>query len=186
MKSCPRCNRIYSEDDLNFCLDDGELLQHYADEQPTRPLNHAEPPPTVVLDPTRVTNPIGWEAGRNVGQPTAGPVGQWQGHQGAYPQTQYQSYPITMSPNQTLAIISLVLGSCALVLGWCCSNGLLTGPAAIIVGVIALIQIKNHPQLYGGKGLAYGGIATGGLFIGFYLLFILIYGLAAIGGALSH
>lgn len=183
MKRCPRCNRVYSEDDLNFCLDDGELLQQYSDEQPTRPLNQGEPPPTVVLDPTRVTNPIGWDAGQNVG----GPVAQWQGNQpGGYPQTQFTGYPMMRSPSQTLAVVSLVLGSCSLVLGWCCSNGLLTGPAAIIVGIIALVQIKNHPHLYGGKGLAYGGIATGGVFLLFYLLFILIYGLAAIGGALSR
>lgn len=182
MKRCPRCNRIYSEDDLNFCLDDGELLQQYWDEQPTRPLSASDPPPTVVLDPPRVTNPIGWDAGQHIG----GPVGQWQGQPGAYPQTQYQAYGMVRSPSQTLAIISLVLGSASLVLGWCCSNGLLTGPAAIVIGVIALIQIKNNPQSYGGKGLAYGGIATGGLFFMLYLLFILIYGLAAIGGALGQ
>lgn len=182
MKRCPRCNRVYSEDDLNFCLDDGELLQQYSDEQPTRPLSHDDPPPTVVLDPTRVTNPIGWDAGQQIG----GPVGQWQGHPGNYPQTQFTSYHMTGSPSQTLAVISLVVGASSLILGWCCSNGLLTGPAAIIIGIIALIQIKNNPQLYGGKGLAIGGIVTGGLFVLFYMFFILIYGLAAIGGALGN
>src|SRR5437763_9081724 len=112
MKSCPRCNRIYSEDDMNFCLDDGEVLHYYADEQPTRPLTSSDPPPTVVLDPTRVTNPIGWDAGTPIGQQQS--VGQWQGHQGAVPQTQFQSYPMTTSPNQTLAIVCLVLGACSL------------------------------------------------------------------------
>jgi hypothetical protein len=90
------------------------------------------------------------------------------------------------SPSQTLALVSLIIGACSLVLGWCCSNGLVTGPAAIIVGVIALVQIKNHPHLYGGKGLAWGGIAMGGFFVVLYLFFILIYGLAAIGGALGR
>ena len=63
MKSCPRCNRIYSEEDLNFCLDDGEVLHYYADEQPTRPLKSSDPPPTVMMDPPPVTNPIGWHGG---------------------------------------------------------------------------------------------------------------------------
>src|SRR6478672_13579493 len=177
MKSCPRCNRIYSEDDLNFCLDDGEVLQRYADEEPTRPLSGAMPPPTVVLDPTRVTNPIGWEPGKNIGQQS---VGQWQGQQGAYPQTQFQSYPMMSSPNQTLAVISLVVGACSLTLGWCCSSGLLLAPASIIVGIVALVQIKGNPQLYGGKGLAIGGIAAGSLYIAIYLFLVLIYGVATL------
>lgn len=185
MKSCPRCNRVYQEDELNFCLEDGELLQQYSDEQPTRPLADAMPPPTIIVDPSRVTNPIGWAPGQNVGQPTGGPVGQWQGDQAAYPQTQYQPYQITR-PSQTLAIVSLALGACSLTLGWCCSSGVVMAPASIIVGIIALSQIKNDPETDGGKGLAYAGIATGGLFLTCYLLFVLIYGLAAIGGALSH
>jgi|SRR3954469_19361601 hypothetical protein len=178
MKRCPRCNRIYSDSDLNFCLDDGELLQHYNEEEPTRPLGTAPPPPTLIMDSPRVTNPIGWQAGQ--------PIGQWQGQTGAYPQTQYQAYPITVSPNQTLAILSLCLGAASLVIGWCCSNGLILAPASIVIGIFALSQVKKDPQGYGGKGLAYAGIASGSLFLLFYALFILIYGLAAIGGALSR
>jgi hypothetical protein len=178
MKQCPRCNRIYSDDELNFCLDDGEMLQHFSDEQPTQPLYRDEPPPTVVLDPPRATDPIGW--------PASQPIGQWQGHTGGYPQTQYQAYPVSLSPNQTLAILSLGLGAASLVIGWCCSNGLLLAPAGIVLGIIALTQIKRDPQAYSGKGLAIGGIAAGSTFLFLYLLFILIYGLAAIGGALSR
>jgi hypothetical protein len=177
MKQCPRCNRLYTEDDLNFCLDDGELLQFASDEQPTRPLYSNDPPPTVVLDPPRATDPIGWQAGQ--------PIGQWQGQAGASPQTQYQSYPMAIRQNQTLAILSLCLGAGSLVVGWCCSNGLLLAPAGIVLGIIALTQIKRDPQAYGGKGLAFGGIAAGSAFLAIYLLFVLIYGLAAIGGALS-
>ena len=67
MKRCPRCNKIYSDNDLNFCLDDGELLQPYNDEQPTRPLRGTDPP-TIVMDSPRVTDPIGWQAGQPIGQ----------------------------------------------------------------------------------------------------------------------
>jgi hypothetical protein len=59
-------------------------------------------------------------------------------------------------------------------------------PASIVIGIVALSQVKKDPQAYGGKGLAYAGIASGSLFLLFYVLFILIYGLAAIGGALSR
>jgi hypothetical protein len=182
MKRCPRCNRIYSEDDLNFCLDDGELLQQYADEQPTRPLRDVAEPPTFVMDPPRATDPIAWQAGQNTG----GPIGQWQGQAASFPQTQPQFYPMRVGQNQTLAIISICLGAASLTLGWCCHTGLLMGPAAIILGAISLTQIKKDPQQYGGRGLAIGGIAIGSLFLVLYVLAILIWGLATIGGVLSR
>lgn len=177
MKRCPRCNRIYSDNDLNFCLDDGELLQFYDEEQPTRSLRD-DPPPTMVMDPPRVTDPIGW--------PTGQTVGQWHGQPGTYPQTQYQAFAVQRSPNQTLAILSLCLGAGSLVLGWCCSNGLLLAPAAIILGIVSIMQNKKDPRSYGGKNLAIGGIAAGSAFLVFYLLFVVIYGLAAIGGAFGN
>jgi hypothetical protein len=182
MKRCPRCNRIYSEDDLNFCLDDGELLQQHADEQPTRTLRDVTEPPTFVLDPPRATDPIGWQAAQNIG----GPIGQWQGQPGGFPQTQQQFYPMRVGQNQTLAIISICLGAASLTLGWCCHTGLLMGPAAIILGALSLTQIKKDPQQYGGRGLAIGGIVIGSLFLVLYVLAILIWGLATIGGALSR
>jgi hypothetical protein len=37
-------------------------------------------------------------------------------------------------------------------LGWCCSSGLLLGPAAMITGFIALSQSKKEPEHYGGRG----------------------------------
>jgi hypothetical protein len=29
MKRCPSCNEKYDDDDLNFCLNDGQTLRHY-------------------------------------------------------------------------------------------------------------------------------------------------------------
>lgn len=177
MKRCPRCDRVYSDDSLNFCLEDGELLAVYTDEEPTRALRDA-PPPTITMDSPRVTDPIGWSPSQ--------PIGQWQGQPASYPQPQYQPYMMARTKSQVLAIVSLSLGAGSLVVGWCCSNGLLLAPAGIITGIIAMMQIKKDPQSYGGKGLAIGGIAAGSAFLFLYLLFILIYGLAAIGGALGN
>ena len=115
MKRCPVCNRVYSEDDLNFCLDDGNVLQDHDGEEPTRPLK--DMPPTIVLDPPRVTNPIGWNAGQNI-EP-------FRSQQSVYHPPGYQPYQMTASPNQTLAILSISLDAGSLVIGWCCSNGLL-------------------------------------------------------------
>jgi hypothetical protein len=84
-----------------------------------------------------------------------------------------------------MAAASLVLGIISVTLGWCCSFGLLTAPVAIALGIAALVQIKNNPSRYTGKGLAIGGIATGGLYIAFLLLLIVIYGMAILAGGLS-
>src|SRR5436190_14673847 len=47
MKICPRCQRTYTDDNLNFCLDDGVVLQQTA----------AEPPATVFMNQPQPTDP---------------------------------------------------------------------------------------------------------------------------------
>ena len=95
-------------------------------------------------------------------------------------QQQYAQYPVRVSPNQTLAFVSLGLGIGSMTIGWCCSLGLLLSPAAIITGIIALMQVKNNPQTNGGRGFAIAGIVIGCVFLAAYLLFIIIYGIALI------
>ena len=50
MKICPRCQKTYTDESLNFCLDDGAALSQ---------LNESgdAPPPTVLLNQPRPTNP---------------------------------------------------------------------------------------------------------------------------------
>lgn len=171
MKSCPRCGKTYTDETLNFCLDDGELLTL---QQPS-PGGYIDPP-TMVMDQARVTDPVhNWQ--QQQGQTPA----QWQPQQ---PQ-QFGGFPAAVAPNQTLAVVSLSLGIGSLTVGWCCSLGLLLGPAALITGFVARSQIKKDPGRYTGNGLALGGMITGGIFLGLYLLVILIYGIAIIGGGLA-
>ena len=47
MKICPTCRKTYSDDGLNFCLDDGSVLTFAA----------AEPPETVMMNQPRFTDP---------------------------------------------------------------------------------------------------------------------------------
>ena len=63
------------------------------------------------------------------------------------------------------AIIGLVFGF------WC--FGPLPGIAAVIMGVVALTQIKKTPDKVGGKPFAMAGIVIGAITIAFYLLMIL-------------
>lgn len=165
----------YNDDQVNFCLNDGEMLTPMG--QPTRYADDA--PPTVLLDKSRVTNPTDWPS-----TPPPSPIGQWQSANPPMPQ--FGQYVLPFSPNQTLAAVSLGLGITSLVIGWCCSSGLMLGPAALVTGFIALSQIKKDPAKYGGRGMAIGGIATGAVFLSIYVLILLIYGLAVIGGGLFH
>jgi hypothetical protein len=166
MKRCPRCGQTYSDEDINFCLNDGELLSRtftgQYDPEAWRTVDDS--PPTAVLPDTRTTNPTGWPV-------NAGPITQYQ--------TQYQS-PIfapqmmVSSPDQVLAIVSLATGASSLALGWCCGLGLILAPAGIVTGIVAMIQNKNNPEKYGGRGLAIGGIATGSIFLVLYILYFIL------------
>ncbi len=81
----------------------------------------------------------------------------------------------TGSVNQTLAIVSLILGIVSL----CCYIGWLTGPAALITGFLSIKNINRDPNAYGGKGLAIAGMIIGGLFTAiwviYWILIILVY-----------
>lgn len=179
MKQCPRCNLTYSDPQLNFCLDDGELLTEFAREPP--PARYADDAPTVMLNDARRTNPSNWPA-----QPQAQPLAQWRGQPAPVPHGQFSPYMMRPTPNQTLAGVSLGLGIGSMTIGWCCYLGLLLSPAALITGFLALSYIKKNPEAYGGRGMAIAGIATGAVFLVFFLLIIIIYGAAIIGGGLAQ
>lgn len=55
--------------------------------------------------------------------------------------------------------------------------GVLTAPLALVLGIVALVQIKNDPVRNGGKGFAIGGIVTGSLYFVAFVLIILLYGI---------
>lgn len=78
--------------------------------------------------------------------------------------------------NQTLPIISLVLGIVSL----CCYISPLTGIAALITGWLSLKNIKNDPAHYGGKGLAIAGMITGGILavvaVVYWIFIVVVYG----------
>ncbi len=172
MKKCPKCGQTYTDKDLNFCYNDGELLSYSLDETPTRTYSQSEdPPPTEFMGSARVTRETGWNP------PQAPPV-VWQGNQADQINTPFSQFPTQVAPTQTLAIVSMSLGIASLTIGWCCYSGFLIGPAALVTGFIALAQIRSDPLSNGGKGFAIAGIATGAAFLVLCLLFIIIYGFA--------
>jgi Domain of unknown function (DUF4190) len=69
-------------------------------------------------------------------------------------------------PSQGLAMASMITGILGLMVGFCL--GPIPGIAALIMGLVALSQIKKSPDLNGGKPLALVGVITGTLSILFY------------------
>jgi len=180
MKYCPQCNRQYNEVWLTFCSDDGSLLIEElsppvdpnwdpkirepkvttASEQETQwlPRDAPMPPAWVAPDERPPMSPMSpaWQPP----PPPARPAGQ---------------------QSQTLAVASMVTGILGLVMG---CLGPLPGIAAVVLGWMALSQIKKSPYTTGGKPMAIIGLVTGSLTIVFYSLFILWIILAAAFGNL--
>jgi hypothetical protein len=82
--------------------------------------------------------------------------------------------------SQGLAVASMITGILGLVLG---CFGPLPGIAALVLGGMALSQIKKSPETTSGKPLAIVGIVTGALTVAFYGLMLLWFILA---GALGN
>ena len=92
----------------------------------------------------------------------------------------------TGNVNQTLPIVSLVLG----ILSICCYISPLTGLAALITGYMGMKNANNDPQNYGGKNFAIAGMILGGLFFlvgaAYYIFVILIYAGLIAGSAIPN
>jgi hypothetical protein len=167
MKKCPRCGQVYTEDNLNFCLNDGELLTYLQESDPSRPQDRGfadDSPPTLVLDPSRVTNQS-W--------PSADPPAPWQNQS---PAPQSQPFGLSMqnaSKDQTLPTVSLALAvlSCFLV---CCAGGIWLGLPAAVLGYLGMRNVDNDPNKYGGRGLAIAGMVIGIVTFLASLVFLLI------------
>jgi uncharacterized protein DUF4190 len=108
------------------------------------------------------------------------PDANWQNQQIGQ-NTPFQPPPAGTSVNQTLPIISLVLGIVSL----CCYISPLTGIAALITGYKGMKNADRDPQHFGGRGLAIAGMITGGIFfilgLLYWLYIIFVIGFAAIG-----
>jgi hypothetical protein len=88
---------------------------------------------------------------------------------GALPRTA-APMPVTMPPPPVpgasqMAVWAMVAGICSLL---CCCAWWVVAPIAIVLGAVALFQLKSHPEMTG-HGFAIAGIVLG-------IVAILIYG----------
>jgi len=200
MKRCPTCNRTFEEDWLAFCTQDGTTLV----EEPTS--KGYEPAPTIMA-PAPPPPAGGWmppsgdlSSGPAPSQPISPPLppsnqavpsgglgsGQFQPQQQMQPGWQPPPPPpYVQGPKQGLAVASMICGIFTITFGWCCSIGLLSGIAGIVLGAYQLVQIKNNPDQNTGKPFAIVGIATSSLYFVIWVLLMVLYGAAIFMGGLN-
>ncbi len=157
MKICPQCRQSYDDDGLNFCLNDGSVLNQ-------APSSEAK---TVYFEAARKTSEYG------VSQ-QAQPPAVWQGQQQMQPQQFSGVAPYTVNRDKSLPIISLLLGIFSVLL-MCFVIGIPIGLGAIITGGLAIRNENNDPSRFGGRGLAIGGIVLGALGLAAGLFFFILY-----------
>lgn len=171
MKYCPQCKRQFTETWLSFCSDDGTpLVQELTPPRdPNWDPNIREPKvqtlseqETQWLPPPRQPMPGGWIAPDE--RPPISP-GLWQ----PPPPPPYR--PPVKQASQGLALASMITAIAGLMLGGC--FGPLPGIAALIMGLVALSQIKRDPEKYGGKPFATAGVIIGSISVVFYLVLFL-------------
>jgi hypothetical protein len=170
MKYCPQCNRQFSEVWLSFCSDDGTpLVQELTPAQDPN-WNPQVRGPQVQTPSEQETQwlprepPVagGWVAPDE--RPPMSP-GAWT------PPAPPMPYPRTPAPSQGLAMASMIVGLAGILLSWC--FGPVPAIVALVLGLVALSQIKKAPEKFSGKGMAITGIVVGALTIAFYVLLVI-------------
>ncbi len=160
MKICPQCRQTYTDDGLNFCLNDGSVLS----------VQSGSEAKTVFFESARVTNEYRPE-------PKFQPPAVWQNQQNLQPAQYGAMAQPSINRDRSLPIISLLLGVFSMMLG-CFLIGIPLGLGAIVTGGFAIRNENNEPDRFTGRGMAIGGIVTGaiGLAIGFVFLILFMAG----------
>ncbi|HQU83355.1 MAG TPA: DUF4190 domain-containing protein [Pyrinomonadaceae bacterium] len=146
MKVCPKCNQTYTDEGLNFCLNDGEYLMQKEDDAP----------PTIFMNEPRITNQTNWQT------PPYQPPAQWQNQPQSMQNQAFGGGMMLKQQDQTLPIVSLVLGVLSLFL-ICCYGGFWLGIPAMVVGYLGMTNADKDPNRYTGKGMAIAGMIIGGV-----------------------
>jgi hypothetical protein len=178
MKYCPQCHKQFDEKWITFCSEDGTILID------TGYTPNYQPPPPGTQRP--VYTPPGAEQ-QNWRSPDPNAPGGWGGQQDQWrpaPAPVWQPPPppyVRQQPSVGLALASMIVGIIGMATGLFCL-GPIPGIAALILGLVALSQIKKAPDRNGGKPFAIVGIISGSLSIAFYGLFIIIAIIGSIFG----
>ena len=171
MKYCPQCKKQFDEAWLSFCSDDGTpLIQDLTPAADPNWNPRIREPKVQTPDeektqwlPRDAPLPGGWIAPDE--RPPMSP-GPWT----PPPPPAPQYVPIPTQKSQGLAIASMITGLAGIVIG---CFGPVPGIAALVMGLVALSQIKRSPEQFGGKPYATAGVIIGSISAFFFLVFIL-------------
>jgi len=162
MKRCPKCNQVFEEEWLSFCTKDGASLIDTSALPPEPPPTMMSPPLPPSVSPSEQPT-INLQTSQPAPYSPPAPLQQsWQPPPQPM-QSGWQPPPpprLGVVPQQGLAVASLVCGIFTITFGWC-YVGVVTGPIAIVLGIISLVQIKNDPERNTGRPMAITGIVTG-------------------------
>jgi hypothetical protein len=159
MKRCPVCEQTYTDPNINFCLNDGELLSHLPGDQQSLPANEPptlfadDAPPTLFMNRARETRETNW-------QPTAAPLTQWQQQRPVGGRLPDQFAGLLRPKDHTLPTISMILAISSIIMV-CCAGGVWLGLPAAILGFLGMRNADRDPARYGGRGMAIGGMIIG-------------------------
>ncbi|MEO6393626.1 MAG: DUF4190 domain-containing protein, partial [Pyrinomonadaceae bacterium] len=133
--------------------------QHYAPaQQYAAPQQFAPPPPGMQFATAQPAGFGGGFADASYG---------YQAAPGGFP------YAYEVPPSKGLAIGALVLGLVSFPLIFFFGFGFLTAITGIVIGFVALSKAKRDPRQYQGRGMAIGGIISGFVSMGLFVLIVL-------------
>jgi hypothetical protein len=165
MKRCPTCNQTFEEEWLSFCTHDGTtLVTDTAANGPTPTILAPAQADLHAPQPTWVTPSAELPSASPEWRPPPPPAAVWQ-----------PPAPPAYAPQSNgLATAAMIVGIVGVTVGWLCL-GPIPGIAAIIMGAIALSQIKKMPNRFGGKSMALVGVITGSVTVLIYAGLLLFY-----------
>lgn len=174
MKYCPQCKKEFSEPWLSFCSDDGTPLIQELTPAADPNWNPSIREPRVDTPseqetqwlPREAPMPGGWIAPDE--RPPMKP-GPWQ-------PPPPPLVPRRTQPSQGLALASMITSISGVVLGGCL--GPVPGIVGLVLGLIALSQIKKSPENVGGKPFATAGVIIGAMTVFFYIVLMIWFFLA--------
>ncbi len=128
---------------------------------PSQPPPFAEPEQIYQPPPSPFDSPFSPPQGAGAApdwNPPPAPVQQWNDQSSGFgSNTPFQPPGAVQGEKKGLAIASLVCG----ILSCICCISIITGPAAVVMGVMARSKASADPMNYGGSGMAMAGIITG-------------------------
>lgn len=165
MKRCPSCNQTFDEEWLSFCTQDGTTLIEDAG-------STSEPPPTILAPPVA---PILEQANLNLLPAESDAPARQSAEASNKPEWRPPPPPSVQPQSNGLATASMIVGIASIA-----CLGPIPAIVAIILGLMALSQIKKNPGQMGGQSYAWTGVITGGIAVLVYGCILIFYVVVAV------